>query len=93
MHESCSSVYDVCVERVNVTLEDEQAAKLLRLAERMHVQPGTIARSLLAQALDEADPDPRNVVELLDGIVGAYDRAQLGVRQAYAGQTVSLDEL
>jgi len=86
-------VYGVGVERVNVTLEDEQAAKLLALAERMHVQPGTIARSLLAQALDEADPDPRNVVELLDGIAGAYDRAQLGRRQADAGQTVSLDEL
>lgn len=92
-HESCNVVYGVCVERVNVTLEDEHAAKLLRLAKRMHVQPGTIARSLLAQALDEADPDPRNVVELLDGIAGAHDRAQLGVRQASAGQTVSLDEL
>lgn len=76
-----------------MTLEDEHAAKLLRLAERMHVQPGTIARSLLAQALDEADPDPRNVVELLDGIAGAYDRAQLGLRQASGRQTVSLDEL
>ncbi|MEA2222894.1 MAG: hypothetical protein QOH83_1270 [Solirubrobacteraceae bacterium] len=86
-------MYSVSVERVNVTLEDEQAEKLLRLAERMHVQPGTIARSLLTQALDEADPDPRNVVELLDGIAGAHDRARLGLRQANAGQTVSLDEL
>jgi len=31
-------------ERINVTLEDEQAQKLARLAERMHVPPGTIAR-------------------------------------------------
>ena len=30
---------------------------------------------------------------LLDGIDGAYERAQLGLRQAQAGQTVSLDEL
>lgn len=81
------------MERVNVTLEDEQAQKLLKLAERMHVQPGTVARSLLARALDEADPDPRNVVALLDGIDGAYERAQLGVQQAQAGQTVSVDEL
>jgi len=81
------------VERVNVTLDDAEAAKLTRLAERMHVQPGTVARSLLAHALDEADPDPRNVVELLDGIPGAYERAQLGLRQAQAGQTVSLDQL
>jgi predicted transcriptional regulator len=81
------------MERLNITLDDERAAKLSRLAERMHVQPGTVARSLLAHALDEADPDPRNVVELLDGIDGAYERAQLGLRQAHAGQTVSLDEL
>ena len=81
------------MERVNVTLDEEHAEKLSRLAERMHVQPGTVARSLLANALDEADPDPGSIVDLLDGIDGAYDRAQLGVRQARTGQTVSLDEL
>ncbi len=81
------------MERVNITLDEERAEKLARLAERMHVQPGTVARSLLAHALDEADPDPRNVVELLDGIEGAYERAQLGLRHAQAGQTVSLDRL
>jgi hypothetical protein len=81
------------MERLNITLDDEQAEKLTRLAKRMHVQPGTIARSLLSSAIDEADPDPGNVVDLLDGIPGAYERAQLGVRQAKAGQTVPLDEL
>jgi hypothetical protein len=81
------------MERLNITLDDEQSAKLSRLAARMHVQPGTIARSLLANALDEADPDAGNVVELLDGLPGAYERAQLGLQQARAGQTVSLDEL
>jgi hypothetical protein len=87
-------VYDpFVVERLNITLDDQQAEKLLRLAERMHVQPGTIARSLLSNALDEADPDARNVVELLDGIPGAYERAQLGLQQAKAGETVSLDDL
>jgi hypothetical protein len=59
----------------------------------MHVQPGTIARSLLANALDEADPDARNVVDLLDGLPGAYERAQLGLGQARAGETVPLDDL
>jgi hypothetical protein len=81
------------VERLNITLEDEQAEKLLRLAERMHVQPGTVARSLLSSALDDADPDARNVAELLDGIPGAYKRAQLGLRQAKAGETISVNEL
>jgi hypothetical protein len=81
------------MERLNITLDDEPAAKLARLAERMHVQPGTIARSLLSSALDDADPDARNVVELLDGLPGAYERAQLGLKQAKAGETVSLDDL
>ncbi len=81
------------MERLNITLDDEQAEKLLRLAERIHVQPGTVARSLLSSALDEADPDARNVAELLDGIPGAYERAQLGIQQARSGETVSLDEL
>lgn len=76
-----------------MTLDDQYAEKLLRLAERTHVQPGTVARSLLSQALDEADPDARNVAVLLDGIPGAYDRAQLGLRQAKAGETVPLHEL
>jgi hypothetical protein len=86
-------VYHLGVERLNITLDDEQAHKLARLAERMHVQPGTVARSLLSTAIDEADPDARNVTELLDGILGAYDRAQQGLEQARAGQTISLDEL
>ena len=81
------------MERLNVTLDDQYAEKLLRLAERAHVQPGTVARSLLSQALDEADPDARNVAVLLDGIPDAYDRAQLGLRQAKAGETVPLHEL
>jgi hypothetical protein len=81
------------MERLNITLDDEPAAKLARLAERMHVQPGTIARSLLSSALDDADPDAHNIVELLDGLPGAYERAQLGLKQAQAGETVSLDDL
>lgn len=81
------------MERLNITLDDKYAEKLARLAERTHVQPGTVARSLLSSALDEADADPRNVVELLDGIPGAHDRAQLGRAQAAAGETVPLDEL
>ena len=81
------------MERLNITLEDEQAEKLLLLAERMHVQPGTVARSLLASALDDADPDARNVVELLDGIPDAYERARLGRGQADRGETISLAEL
>ena len=81
------------MERLNITLDDEPAEKLARLAERMHVEPGTVARSLLSSALEDADPDARNVVELLDGLPGAYQRAKLGFEQATAGETVPLDEL
>jgi predicted transcriptional regulator len=81
------------VERLNITLDDEYAEKLSRLAERTHVQPGTIARSLLSSALDEVDADPRNVVDLLDSVPGALERAQLGRAQAEAGETIRLDEL
>jgi hypothetical protein len=81
------------MERLNITLDDEPAEKLARLAERMHLQPGTVARSLLSKALDETDPDVRNVVELLDGLPGAYERAQLGLEQAKGGETVALDDL
>jgi predicted transcriptional regulator len=81
------------VERLNITLDDEYAEKLARLAERTHVQPGTIARSLLSTALDETDADPSNVVDLLDGISGAHERARLGRAQAEAGQTIPLEQL
>jgi hypothetical protein len=79
--------------RLNVTLDDERAAKLALLAQRTHTQEGTLARSLLSQAIDEADVDPRHVVDLLDGIPGAFERAQLGRDQAHSGQTIPLDEL
>ena len=79
--------------RLNVTLDAEYAAKLSRLAQRTHTQEGTLARSLLSQALDEADPDPRNVVDLLDGIHGAYERALLGREQGRIGKTIPLEDL
>jgi hypothetical protein len=79
--------------RLNVTLDPERSAKLALLAERTHTQEGTLARSLLSQAIDEADVDARHVVELLDGIPGAFGRAQLGLDQARAGKTIGLDEL
>ncbi len=79
--------------RLNVTLDDASAAKLRRLAEQTHVQEGTLARSLLAHALDETDADPRHVGDLLDAIPGAFERAQRGLEQARRGETVSLDDL
>ena len=79
--------------RVNVTLDEAYAAKLRRLAERTHTHEGTLARSLLSTALDEADPDPRNITALLDGIDGAFERAQLGREQIASGLGVPLEDL
>lgn len=78
--------------RLNVTLDGERAAKLARLAERTHVPEGTLARSLLSTAIDEADPDAPNIAALLDATPGAYERARLGLEQARAGRTIPLDE-
>lgn len=79
--------------RLNVTLDGPRAAKLTQLAQRTHMNEGSLARSLLSQALDEADADPRDVVALLDGIPGAFERAQEGLRQASAKRTIDLDDL
>ena len=80
-------------QRINITLDPEHASKLARLAARVHVNEGTLARSLLSSAIDDADPDADTVVAVLDAIDGAWDRAQLGRRQAASGDTVSLEEL
>ncbi|HEV2875164.1 MAG TPA: hypothetical protein VGW14_08450 [Thermoleophilaceae bacterium] len=81
------------MERLNITLDDEYAQKLSRLAERTHVQPGTIARSLLSTALDEVDADLHNVADLLDGIPGAFERAELGRAQAERRETIRLEDV
>jgi len=79
--------------RVNVTLDPEHDAKLTQLAERTHLEKGTLARSLLLQAIDEADTEPRNVVTLLDGIPGAWERAMENLASARRGETIALDQL
>ena len=79
--------------RINVTLEPEYAEKLAILAERAHTQEGTLARSLLSQAIDEADIDARSIVEILDGIPGAFERAELGIEEIRAGKGIPLDDL
>lgn len=79
--------------RINVTLDDEHAVKLAKLAERTHVQEGTLARSLLSTALDDADPDAARITEVLDAIPGAWQRTQEGLAQAARGEGTPLDQL
>jgi hypothetical protein len=95
LHGSCRHVYGgvMSSQRLNISLDGAHAAKLASLAARVHVNEGTLARSLLSTAIDDLDPDPANVASLLDGIDGAFERAQLGVEQAAEGDTIALDEL
>ena len=79
--------------RLNVTLDEEYAAKLAWLAKRAHVQEGTLARSLLSRAIDEADIDAPDMLALLDGIAGSFDRATKGLLDARSGRTVALGDL
>jgi len=79
--------------RLNVTLPPASGEKLSRLAARTRVREGTLASSLLAQAIDDADPDARDIVALLDGIPGAWNRIDAGIADARAGRIVPLDEL
>jgi predicted transcriptional regulator len=79
--------------RFNVLLDDEHAARLHRLASRTYLNPGTLARSLLSTALDQADPDPGTITMLLDSTPGAWDRAQEGLADVATGRVIPLDEL
>jgi predicted transcriptional regulator len=74
--------------RLNVTLPAEQGEKLSRIAERMHMRDGTLASSLLSRAIEEADLDASNVLDLLDRIPGAWERIDAGLSDARAGRTV-----
>ena len=79
--------------RLNVTLDPERAAKLRRMAEQSYTQEGTLARSLLSRAIDEADVEGRTMIEVLDGIPGALERAQLGREQGRHSETIPLEQL
>jgi len=80
-------------QRVNIVLDEERSIKLRRLAERTHTNPGTIARSLLSTALDDADPDARTIVDILDRIPGAWEDAVAGSQEIRDGRGLRLDEL
>jgi hypothetical protein len=78
---------------IDLALEPDYARKLADLAERAHVEERQLAVSLLSGALDEADPEAARITEILDGIPGAWERAQQSIEQARRGDTVPLSEL
>jgi len=79
--------------RLNLTLDSERAEKLAQLAETVRVRQETLARLLLWHALDEADRDPGNVVELVNSIPSPRERAQLALKQVSAGYMAAMDNL
>ncbi|MEX1141101.1 MAG: hypothetical protein WD399_06785 [Thermoleophilaceae bacterium] len=76
-----------------VVLEDAHDARLTRLADGVAVDREELASALLATALDQAETDGGELTLVLDGVRGAWERAELGRRQGLAGATKSLDEL
>ena len=79
--------------RLNVSLDEERAEKLSRLADRAHVPDGTLARSLLSAAIDDQDPDARSVTDILEGVPGLAERLSEAEGQVEAGRVRELDEL
>ena len=79
--------------RINVLLDEEHAQRLKRMAEQSHAAEGTLARSLLSRAIDEAEVDGRTMVEVLNGIPGARESIARGKEQFARGEGTPLDEL
>jgi hypothetical protein len=48
---------------------------------------------LLSAAIEEADPEARHIVAVLDGNPGSYEYAMQSLERARAGETIALDEL
>jgi hypothetical protein len=42
---------------------------------------------------EDVYPDPPDIIRLLDGIPGAFERAQLGLEIARRGEVVSMEDL
>ncbi len=79
--------------RLNVSLDEQRASKLARLADRVHVADGTLARSMLSAAIDEADPDAGSITDILEGIPGLADRLERAEAEVAAGAVVELRDL
>ena len=86
--------------RLNLTIDDEHAALLNELAERTHMQAGTLARSMLLTTLEhtaarhEHAGPPADVVALLNSIPGALDDHRAGLQEIADGKPGrSIDEI
>ena len=78
---------------VIVHLDAVHSARLVEIAERIHLSPESVARSLLSTALDQRDPDATVITAVLDAIPGAWEAAQAGLAEIRAGRGIALDDL
>src|SRR4051812_31894288 len=78
--------------RVTVSLPAAEHAKLQRLAAHTGTTEQADAEARLPQAIDDADPDPAAIIELLRRIPGARDGIDGGIADARAGRIVPADE-
>jgi hypothetical protein len=79
--------------RLNVSLDEQRAAKLARLADRTQIADGTLARSLLSSAIDDADPDPKYITDILGGIPGLPSRVERAEAEVESGAVTELGDL
>lgn len=99
MHDMCSNVSmgadmgDARATRFNVVLDEEHAAKLHLMAERAYLQPGALARSLLSGAIDAADPDPRDITDILNAIPGFWEGVARAEAEIATGDFLTLEQL
>lgn len=78
---------------MKVTLDSEHAEKLSRMAQRAQAPEEELAQLLLSEALDDAELDGERMTEILDGIPGAFERAEEGRKQIESGDTIPLSDL
>ncbi len=78
---------------MNLSLDAQRAAKLAIVAERTDVQEANRGPLPALECTRRGRPDPRDIASLLDAIPGAWERAQVGLRQSRSGDAVTLDEM
>jgi predicted transcriptional regulator len=79
--------------RLKITLAPESSEKLRMIAARTGASEEAVASFLLARAIDQTEPDAREIIAALDQIPGAWERVRAGIADVRAGRTVPLEEL
>lgn len=84
-----------CAQEVREFMPDPAVgnARLRRMADQSHAAEGTLARSPLSRAIDEAEVDGHTIVEVLNGIPGARESISRGREQFARGEGLPLDQL